>query len=109
MIPLSQAHKIIAAVGLVRADAEAQRLAARILYDPLVAARINEFIFSGAGAAPEALAALHPLEKSALFARLRIAGGAPAAAPRGKATWTVISNGANRKQIRAACSTCNEF
>jgi hypothetical protein len=107
MIPLQQAHKILAAVGLVRADNEAQQLAQRLLYDPLVASRAQEFILSGAGSAVEALAALHPLEKTALFARLRIAGAAPAT-PRGNATWTVIANGA-RKQIRAACTTCNQF
>ncbi len=109
MIPLPQAHKILAAVGIVRADNEAQQLATRILYDPLVAARTNEFIFSGAGAAPEALAALHPLEKSALFARLRIAGGGPAAAPRGNTNWFVSrSTIQGRLYITASCSACNQ-
>jgi len=110
VIPLPQAHKILAAVGIVRADNEAQQLATRILYDPLVAARTNEFIFSGAGAAPEALAALHPLEKSALFARLRIAGGAPAAAPRGNTNW-FVSRSPVRGQlhITASCPACAQL
>ena len=108
MIPLSQAHKILAAVGLVRADNEAQQLAARILFDPLVGTRTQEFILSGAGAAPEALAALHPLEKTALFARLRIPG-TPISTPHGKATWAVGKQPiSGRVVISASCSACSQ-
>jgi hypothetical protein len=109
MIPTSQAQQIVAALDLQVSDAEAQRLAERILSDNFAYNAILRALL--AEAAPLALRQIRAIERRDLLERLHVHPSATrvAAPPIGTATWVVRKNRYSEKpEIVASCSACNQ-
>ncbi len=132
MIPPAQAQQIVAALDLAASDAEAQRLAERILsdnfcYNEILRALLAEY-------APQALRQIRSIQRRDLLERLHIhprpfsagatrtpdgtflceeqpgaRGATPAPAPPRGTTWQARKNQyTDKAEIHAFCSACSQ-
>jgi len=110
MIPIAQAREIVAALDITVSDAEAVRLAERIISDSFVYNVTLRALL--ADCAPRSLRQMYPIERNALLERLHVHPGAVRGAvpvPLGTATWVVRKNKYTEKpEIIASCAACSQ-
>src|SRR5258708_4721835 len=110
MIPIEQGRAIVAALDIQVSDAEAQRLAERILSDNFAYNAILRTLLTEA--APLALRQIRPIERRDLLERLHVHPGAIRGAtppPLGTAAWAVRKNKfTDKPEIIASCAACSQ-